>query len=223
MLHMNELPLKKVLENLDGISIGPSERSGQVGNLLDKAESFEIVNFIPIESTTLPNYTSQLSSDQKYLADIIIIIKTGIAPEKFSTRSPGRIHNARWLTTANRILRLYISTLDPSDIFIKIVKYVILVYAKEWFTIKNNPLCTDGTKNLFSIIKSIRDYDINMFNIVKNSLNRNSFFAHSENVLLAMLADENADIRMKVVVKILQARGLQARKYYENLMYLNLI
>ena len=80
---MNELPLKKVLENLDGISIGPSERSGQVGNLLDKAESFEIVNFIPIESTTLPNYTSQLSSDQKYLADIIIIIKTGIAPEKF--------------------------------------------------------------------------------------------------------------------------------------------
>ena len=40
-----------------------------------------------------------------------------------------------------------------------------------------------------------------MFNIVKNSLNRNSFFAHSENVLLAMLADENADIRMKAVVK----------------------
>ena len=25
MLHMNELPLKKVLENLDGISIGPSD------------------------------------------------------------------------------------------------------------------------------------------------------------------------------------------------------
>ena len=43
-----------------------------------------------------------------------------------------------------------------------------------------------------------------MFNIVKNSLNRNSFFAHSENVLLAMLADENTDIRMKAVVKILQ-------------------
>ena len=162
---------------MDGISIGPSERSGQVGNLLDKAESFEIVNFIPIESTTFPNDTSQLSSDQKYLADIIIIIKTGIAPERFSS----------WLTTANRILRLYISTLDPSDIFIKIVKYVILVYAKVWFTIKNNPLCTDGTKNLFSIIKSIRDYDINMFNIVKNSLNRNRFFAHSENVLLAMI------------------------------------
>ena len=111
------------------------------------------------------------------------------------------------------------------------VKYVILLYAKEWFTIKNNPLCTDGTNNLFSIIKSIRDYDINVFNIVKNSLNRNSFFAHSENVLLAMLADENAvrmkmiksirdyDInmynnafRMKAVVKILQARGLQSSK-----------
>ena len=91
--------------------------TGQVGNLLDKAESFEIVNFIPIESTTFPNDTSQLSSDQKYLADIIII-KTGIAPERYSTRSLGRIHNARWLTTANRILRLYISTLDPSDIFI---------------------------------------------------------------------------------------------------------
>ena len=80
------------------------------------------------------------------------------------------------MTTANRILRLYISTLDPSDIFIKIVKYVMLVYANGWFAIKNNPLCTDGTKNLFSIIKSIRDYDINMFNIVKNSLNRNCFF-----------------------------------------------
>ena len=54
---------------------------------------------------------------------------------------------------------------------------------------------------IYFLLISIRDYDINMFNIVKNSLNRNSFFAHSENVLLAMLADENADIRMKEFVK----------------------
>ena len=55
-----------------------------------------------------------------------------------------------------------------------------------------------------------------MFNIVKNSLNRNSFFAHSENVLLAMLADENTDIRMKAVVK-------NFTNPYENILQINKI
>ena len=56
-----------------------------------------------------------LGTDQKYLYDIHQAISEGICDDRLSRRSPGKIGHARWLTTANRILRLYVSSEDPSD------------------------------------------------------------------------------------------------------------
>ena len=82
------------------------------------------------------NQNVDLSTEQKYLRDIILSFNTGNITSSMKTRSPGKLGYARWLTTENRILRVYISTPDPSSKLISLVKYVIHVYARSWFDIK---------------------------------------------------------------------------------------
>ena len=49
---------------------------------------------------------------------------------------PRKLHNARWLTLANRILRLYVSTTNPSEQLYSLVHFVINLYAPAWFQVK---------------------------------------------------------------------------------------
>ena len=57
--------------------------------------------------------------------------------------------HARRLATANRILRLYVATSEPSDNLISIVYFTTKVYAPSWFGIKSNSVSQDRALNLF--------------------------------------------------------------------------
>ena len=59
-------------------------------------------------------YLDSLNSDAKYLYDICTGITNDIIADILLKESPGKIHNAGWLTLANSILRLYISKSKPS-------------------------------------------------------------------------------------------------------------
>ena len=43
------------------------------------------------------------------------IINDGTCPNAMANAEPGHLSHARWLTTANRILRVYISSNQPSN------------------------------------------------------------------------------------------------------------
>lgn len=49
---------------------------------------------------------------------------------------PGTLIHSRFLTTTNAIMRLYISTKNPSKKLKLLVKFVMTVYAPMWFQIK---------------------------------------------------------------------------------------
>src|SRR6218665_1300699 len=55
----------------------------------------------------------------------------------------------RRVTLANRSLRFYIATENPSEYLKTIAEFVLKVYAPMWFTIKSKPSCQDGTKHLW--------------------------------------------------------------------------
>ena len=73
-----------------------------------------------------------------------------------SRRDPGSLANSRWLTAANRILRLYVGTEKPSANLRILVEYIVKVYAPMWFRIKASPSCKDGAKHLWQTIQSSR-------------------------------------------------------------------
>lgn len=71
----------------------------------------------------------KLRGDQKYLYRMVRAINDGVCDEKLAGYKPGPVSTARWLTTASRILRLYISKKDPSQALRKLVEFIVNSYS----------------------------------------------------------------------------------------------
>ena len=135
LLHLNELPLRHLMQYLDGVTSGPQSFSGQIGKELQSCEQLQIAKFPPFE-IQLPGNDSALSTDQQYLNNIATAVSSGRGSLRLSDRSSGKLSHARWLTSANRILRLYISKTSPTNNLWILVNYVAKVYIPIWFKIK---------------------------------------------------------------------------------------
>lgn len=85
--------------------------------------------------------------------------------------------------------------------------YVVKVYVTTWFLIKCQWSCKYGAKHLFHMIKSSRYLPSEIKKIVDPVIQRNSYFGHPENVLLAMLADDRKHIRELSLRRILKCRS----------------
>ena len=96
--------------------------------------------------------TRDLSTDQRYLYEMCEAISNGVVSQSLAERYPGNLCNSRWLTLANNILRKYVGTPKPSKELIAIVTFILKAYAPNYFRIKINRKCIDGTPNLFHFI-----------------------------------------------------------------------
>jgi hypothetical protein len=119
-LHLNELPFRHLFMHLDGGTSGPNSYKGPIGLAINNdLRQLPIVKFKKIKGRIrkLPKEVVQnFTGDQRYFYDMCLAIRKGFPLyESLSNRSPGKICESRWLTKANRIMRLYVSTLKPTD------------------------------------------------------------------------------------------------------------
>ncbi|GBL77181.1 hypothetical protein AVEN_201605-1 [Araneus ventricosus] len=89
---------------------------------------------------------SILSKHKQYLLDISMAMKSGIGKEDLTVRDPGLLSHSRWLTTANRTLRLYLSEESPTPELQEIVVFILKSYMPIWFSIKTSKYFTEGPK-----------------------------------------------------------------------------
>ena len=146
-----------------------------------------------------------LSTDQKYLHEICTAVIKGQCPQDLFLRNPGAINHSRWLTTGNRILRLFVGSEEPSHELITLAKFVMRVYALMWFSIKCNPSCENGARHLFQTVlfQYLPENIPSVLNIV---IQRNGYFGHVENLLLSMITEERPRIRELSLCRILKVR-----------------
>ena len=173
---------------------------------MKECEKLPLVPFNSIECDLPDIDPATLSSDQKYLLDICTAINSGVCSSDLAKREPGTLNLARWLTTANRILRLYVSTSDPSNELLTLVVFILRVYAPSWFRIKIHQSIKDGARHLWHFISSSRYLPKKYRDIIDPVISRNAYFAAPENLLLAMLTDERCHIRTLAVRRIIKAR-----------------
>ena len=83
------------------------------------------------------------------------------------------------------------------------------VYAPTWFDIKRNSSYIHGPKNLWSMIFRSRYLSDDLKAVIDPILQRNAFFAHQENILVAMLHDSRKHIRELALKRIMVARNQQ--------------
>ncbi|KAB0804159.1 hypothetical protein PPYR_01129, partial [Photinus pyralis] len=116
------------------------------------------------------------------------------------------LSHSRWLTTANRVLRLYIATYNPTFELKTIATFVVKVYAPMWFLIKRYPSCKDGSRHLCQLIQLSRYLSDELKEIIDPVIQRNAYASHPENVLLSMITDNRPHIRELGLRRVLKAR-----------------
>lgn len=91
------------------------------------------------------------------------------------------------------------------DYLFTMTKFIIRVYAPTFFEIKQKHSCKYGPRHFFSLVKKSRYLKGGAKTIVDNTLKRNSFWAHPENLMVSMISDskyrEDVISRIKVIRK----------------------
>ena len=86
-------------------------------------------------------------------------------------------------------------------------EFLIKVYFPGWFEMKFNSKINDGPKNYLNILTQVIGFPNKIIqDIAVAVLQQNAYFAHDENILLAMLNDNNHNVRILAVNKILSIR-----------------
>ena len=100
-----------MFENLDGKTSGPSNFQGEVGRQLNSCTKLPVTRFerIRCHLDALNIDLKVLSKDQKYLFEF----NSGKTSQRLGNLEPGPAVHSRWLTTANGILRLYVTKEEP--------------------------------------------------------------------------------------------------------------
>lgn len=175
-----------------------------------------MVDFISIESDSPEVNETDLSTDQKYLLEICRTVISGNCGESLAQRDPGKVSHSRWLTLANRLLRLYVGTPTASENLRILVTYIVKVYAPVWFIIKCHSHCKNGAKNLFELVRRSRYLSEDLRAVIDPVIQRNAYFGHPENIILAMLCDDRQHIRELALRRILNARSKEKGKTIRN-------
>ena len=90
------------------------------------------------------------------------------------------------------------------------------VYVSVWFSIKCHCSATEGPKHFHQLIHRSKFLPSKYRAVVDKVLQHNCYFAHAENILLAMLHDDSPAIRELGARRILKARNeetLAIRKF----------
>ena len=119
----------------------------------------------------------------------------------------GELNHSHWLTLERCILRFYVAQEKPTSDLSTLEEFLIKVYFPGWFQIKFNTKITNGPKNYLNILAQVMRFPNKIIqDIAVAVLHRNAYFSHHKNILLAMLADNNHNVRLLAVNKILSIR-----------------
>ena len=105
----------------------------QIDKLLTSCKSMAIVKFGPTTNFILDIEPSVLRPDQMYSYEIYCLVSSGIIPESLAKRHPGKMSNPRWLSTANRLIRLYVAAVSRDKNLLLLANFILKVYAEMWF------------------------------------------------------------------------------------------
>ena len=173
----------------------------------------DLVDFNRVEDTRLmellnsmtPEAISNLSTDFRIIVGLLLLILTGEDKAEVASRKIGLVVKSRWVTTEARVLRAYVSDPNPAESLIRLVLFLVKVWAPVLILTK---LHQDkgylGPYLLLTEVKLAREVLFEEeFKSVLNHLNENGFYAHPENILLHLLNSSNFEDR-RAGVRIIQ-------------------
>ena len=130
----------------------------------------------------------------------------GKVDDDLAAIEPGPPCVSRRNTLWSRVLRVYVATAQPSNQLQRIANMVVKLSVPMWFQIKRHSCMTDGRHNTFVCLQLLKHLNNTEINIVEEVVQRNAFFAHPDQLLLAMCTDRDEAVRREAVDKIRKLR-----------------
>ena len=150
---------------------------------------------------------TKLSRDQKLAYHYSHAVQSGIMPDDLVNQTIGPLVKSRWITCGVRIRCVYTRTKKPSKALLRLVKVVLCLYFPGWFQYRHHSHIQDGSRNFYYLVELTHDLpEATDCQTAQEVLNRNSFWAHPENIVLSMMGDEDREIRRQAVTWVKRAR-----------------
>ena len=210
-LHLNELLWWHILASVDGGTAGPDRLSGPIGSHLhEDVWTGDVAKFAPIPGkvpTLPPEVVQQLSRDQQLAYQYSHAVQSGVMPDTLVNQTIGPLVKSRWITCGTRILCLYTRTRKPSKAMKRLVKVALSLYFPGWFKFRHHSHIQDGSKNFYYLVELTQDLpDAADRETAQKVLQRNSFWAHPENLVVSMMGDKDKEVRREAVNWVKRAR-----------------
>ena len=187
-LHTNELPLRHLMEDLDGKTSSDHTFVGPIGKALENVVNLDINSkFVPITVGSPlieldQDIIDDVSTDQKYGYRIVMAIRAGVIPADLANMDIGPICHARWLTLANRILRLYVSKHGLKGKVLSnlklLVEFIIGVYFPMWFEAKVKHSFINGPLHVLRQLELVRQQKKKVQELVAPTVARSPWYSH---------------------------------------------
>ena len=216
-LHLNELPLRHLIIELDGPTSSDTGFTGPLGKALSSVTELPVnKNFktITVGSDLIElndDILKDLSTDQKYAYEIVQAIRTGNLSARLFNLEIGPVCHSRWNTMANRFCRMWVSKHGFKGKAAKnlklIVEYIVGVYYPTWFNYKVRNSWLQGPQICLEQLHLILKQDKQVQKIVLPRLESTAWWASPEMVLQSLLCSNSVDDRLFAVRKILELRG----------------
>ena len=132
-----------------------------MGKASDKATKIQIKNnfqVITVGEDLIPLCEKVLkdpSHDQKYGRRMVKAIRSGNLPADLAALEIGPVNHSRWLTTANRFLRMYCSKNGFSGKDERNLNLIVEVYFPMWFNIKVHHSWLEGPRHALHQVKLV--------------------------------------------------------------------
>ena len=176
-----------------GPTVSNTGFSGPTGRLLPHLPDlpvnwdFERV-MIGDEPPQLPeDIVDDLSSDQLHAYKIWVALWTGKLSPDLANLKCGKLDHARWLTTANGFSLLWMRRhgLVGQDLanLRMIIEWIVGSYYPMWFRIKQQHHWINGPHHVLHQLHLWRNQDAEVQYYTKDTVERGSWYAHSEHLL----------------------------------------
>lgn len=217
VLHTNELPLRHLITSIDGPTSSDTGFTGPVCSLLSSVNEMQYnAEFRGVpggeDLTEIPEYILvNMSTDQQVSYQLVQAVKRGVLPSELQEIKCGKVSHSRWLTTAQSLVYMWTrkhgltgKELNTLEI---LVKYCLQVYFKLYYDIKVHHRLEDGPKHILTQLRVMRSQPKKVQTAVTFYVRTGAWFAHSECVLLSLMASQSEDDRRFAVTQILKLRA----------------
>lgn len=216
-IHINELPLRHLIEKLDGPFIPRSGFTGPIGKLLHKIDDLEVnYSFKALPDTNkireLPEYiVNQMSTDQKNCYKLLSAIQTGNLSGELAKIKCGPLNTSRWLTTAEALMMLWMRVHELTGEDLRklevLILFIINYYFKMFFDIKVQHHIKYESHHLITALTLLSEQSDEVQKIITPYIIRGAYSAHSENILSTLICSDDKEDRVFAVDKIMQIRA----------------